>query len=254
MSLVQSLKDSVLRGVERLGYRVIKEGHTSDLPAREPYGMVVLDEMYAPWLTDRRFLEVYETIRSHTLVDIYRCYELWMLVDQCAKLDGAIIEVGVWRGGTGALIAKRAKLSGIHDPVYLCDTFTGVVKASDSDSHYQGGEHADTSRAQVEALIRKTLDLDNVVILEGVFPEATSAKIANQRLRFCHVDVDVYQSAQDILEWVWGRLVVGGMIVYDDYGFRSCDGITKHVEEQRGLSDRLVVHNLNKHAIVIKIR
>jgi O-methyltransferase len=254
MSLVRLFKDSILRGIERLGYRVTKVGPPLGLTAAEPYAMAVLDEMYSPWLTDREFQAVYEIIRPHTLVDIYRCYELWTLVDQCAKLEGAIIEVGVWRGGTGALIAKRAKLSRIPDPVYLCDTFTGVVKASDRDSHYLGGEHADTSRAEVETLIRKRLSLDNVLLLEGVFPEATGDQISDQHVRLCHIDVDVYQSAKDILEWVWGRLVVGGMIVYDDYGFRSCDGITKHVEEQRGMPDRLVVHNLNKHAIVIKIR
>ena len=221
MKLVRLLKDSVLSGLERLGYRVFKVERTDGSRATDPYGMVVLDEMYSPWLTDKDFLAAYEVIRSHTLVDVFRCYELWTLVDQSAKLDGAILEVGVWRGGTGALIAQRAKLSGISDPVYLCDTFAGVVKASGRDSHYQGGEHADTSRTQVEDLIHRKLDLPSVVVLEGVFPEETSRYISDQRFRLCHVDVDVYQSAKDIVDWLWDRLVVGGMVIYDDYGFRQ---------------------------------
>jgi O-methyltransferase len=48
-------------------------------------------------------------------------------------------------------------------------------------------------------------------------------------------------------------LVVGGIVVYDDYGFNGCDGIRRHVEEHRLDRDCLLVHNLNGHAILIKI-
>jgi O-methyltransferase len=54
------------------------------------------------------------------------------------------------------------------------------------------------------------------------------------------------------VEWVWPRLVAGGMIVYDDYGFRGCEGVTQFVNEQRSKPDRLIFHNLNGHAIAIK--
>ena len=44
-------------------------------------------------------------------------------------------------------------------------------------------------------------------------------------IRYCHIDVDVYQSARDVLEWVWGRLCIGAIVVYDDYGFDGCHGV-----------------------------
>src|SRR5262245_48954214 len=75
---------------------------------------------YAPCTTDPQSLELYHTIQPYTLVDMYRCYELWTLVEQSQKVAGSLIEIGVWRGGTGALIAQRAKLSGITDTIYLC--------------------------------------------------------------------------------------------------------------------------------------
>lgn len=53
---------------------------------------------------------------------------------------------------------------------------------------------------------------------------------------------------------VWHRTSIGGIIVYDDYGFQQCSGITKHVEEQIHDPDRVVLHNLNGHAVIIKIR
>jgi O-methyltransferase len=208
---------------------------------------------YAPWTTDPRFLEIYHTIQPYTLVDIYRCYEIWTLVEQSAKLTGALIEIGVWRGGTGALIAQRAKLSGITDTIYLCDTFTGVVKASAHDPLYKGGEHRDTSIGLVEDLVYNQLNLEHVKILQGVFPEETAKSMDHESFRFCHIDVDVYHSAKDITTWLWNKLAIGGMIVYDDYGFFGYGGITTYVEEQRHARDRLLFYNLNGHAVIIKI-
>lgn len=102
--------------------------------------------------------------------------------------------------------------------------------------------------------MRKDLEIDNINILEGVFPEETGNKIAEKTFRFCHIDVDVYDSAKDILTWIWGRTVIGGIIVFDDYGFVTCSGIKALVNEQKAFKDRLVVHNLNGHAIIIKLK
>jgi len=128
-----------------------------------------------------------------------------------------------------------------------------VVKAGVKDSTYKGGEHADTSRQAVEELIFTRMNLDNVEILEGIFPDQTGHRVEGLQFRFCHIDVDIYQSAKDIVDWIWDRMVHGGIIVYDDYGFYGCDGITKYVEEQMNCRDRLVIHNLNGHAIILKL-
>lgn len=220
-------------------------------PKKGAYERSLPKATYAPWRTDIAFIEAYEKIKDYTLVDQYRCYELWQLVAEAAKVPGALLEVGVWRGGTGALIARRAAALGIADTVYLADTFTGVVKAGEKDSQYRGGEHADTSEAIASDLLKK-LELPNAKILKGIFPDDTADRVQESAIRFCHIDVDVYQSAKDILDWVWPRLSLGGIVVFDDYGFATCQGITRLVDEQRGRADRAVVHNLNGHAVVIK--
>jgi O-methyltransferase len=192
-------------------------------------------------------------IAGHTLVDLYRCYELWSLVSGLRHVPGALIEVGVWRGGTGALLGRRAQLVGIDAPLFLCDTFSGVVKAGDADPVYVGGEHADTSEGVVRDLLAR-LDVANARILRGIFPDETAAGLEGERFRLCHIDVDVYQSAKDVADWIWPRLSVGGAIVYDDYGIAPTAGVTRFVDEQQDLPDRLTVYNLNGHAITIKTR
>ncbi|MDD3374414.1 MAG: macrocin O-methyltransferase [Candidatus Omnitrophica bacterium] len=222
---------------------------------RDPlYSGYVTQASYSPWIGDKSFIDLFSRIEAMTVtaVERYRSYSLWMLVQQTSKLKGALIEIGTWRGGSGALIAKRATMCGITDNVYLCDTFTGVVKAGDQDPHYKGGEFADTSLETVNELLR-VLGVENVTVLKGIFPDETSSMIKEQQIRFCHVDVDTYDSAKDILNWVWPRLCRGGMLVYDDFGFHTTQGIRKHVEEQLDIKDRVVIHNLTGQAIVIKI-
>jgi O-methyltransferase len=241
------LKKAVQGTLRKFGLQLIylSEG-TSE------YELIYPKATYAPWNSSREFQSTYKLIQPNTLVDIYRCWELWTLVEQTAKRGGGILEVGVWRGGTGALMAKRARLAGSLDPVYLCDTFEGVVKAGSHDTDYKGGEHSDTSQRVVEDLL-KSLDISNVRILKGIFPDETAHLIEpGAQFRLCHIDVDVYQSAKDVMSWIWDRMVPGGIVVYDDFGFNGCEGIAKCVNEQLAESDRLVLHNLNGHAIVVK--
>jgi O-methyltransferase len=206
---------------------------------------------YAPWQVDNEFLRVHKAVRRNTFVDIWRCHELWSLVGELRDVPGSILEVGVWRGGTGVVMAARAAGLGIEDPVYLCDTWRGVVKTGPVDTYYDDGKHEDASPEMVERLAAQ-LGLRNVQLLPGVFPDETGDRIAARRFRMCHCDVDVYRSARDVLEWVWPRLSPGGVVAFDDYGFPACPGVTKLVDEQRMRDDRLVVHNLNGHGLVVK--
>ena len=126
-----------------------------------------------------------------------------------------------------------------------------MVKAGPLDTTYVGGEHADTDAEMVRAVAGR-LGLEHVQILSGVFPDETGEQIEDREFRFCHIDVDVYESAHEVLAWLWPRLVDGGIVVFDDYGFRGCRGITQLVDEQRALKDRAVIHNLNGHGLLVK--
>ncbi len=218
------------------------------------YGTVEPVADYRPWDVDSAFLDVYGAIREHTKVDIYRCHALWRYAEQAAKLPGDLLEVGVWRGGSGALLAAALRHFGIEGKtVFLADTFRGVVKAGPRDDYYKGGEHADTSEDRVHELFQ-SLSLSGYRVLAGVFPDESAGVIpAGTRFCLCHVDVDVYQSAFDVQRWVWPRLPLGGLVVYDDYGFYGCEGVTALGNEEFQRADRVVTHNLNGQCVAIKI-
>jgi O-methyltransferase len=209
--------------------------------------VVVPHATYSPWFDEPMFLERYEHLKAHTLVDRYRCFELWSLARE-PNIAGDIVEIGVWRGGTGLLMAAAASQRKVH----LFDTFSGVVKGGTKDTIYKGGEHADTSEAQVRALASQ-MELENVAIYCGIFPDAVDLA-PDTAVALCHIDVDTYASARDCFHSVWPKVSIGGCVVFDDYGFWGCEGVTRLVNELRdsGFARARILHNLNGHALIIK--
>jgi O-methyltransferase len=88
---------------------------------------------------------------------------------------------------------------------------------------------------------------------KGVFPDAFDPSKLPGEVKFCHVDVDTYNSGRDVVEWVWPRLVSRGIVVLDDYGFWGCEGITR-LGNEISYSDCIKVHNLNGHLLLIKVK
>lgn len=253
--MLRSLVQSILN---KRGIRIIKPPLVNGSPRFNinelAYDVVTPSANYAPWQGDIEFMKIYDEIRHYTLVDIYRCYELWELAGQVHQINAkaAFLEVGVWRGGTAAIVGRKLAIHGSNTDFYLADTFSGVAKASGKDGYYTGGEHADTSQDLVETLLSDKYS--NYQILKGIFPD-DSAHLVKPDTKFglCHIDVDVYESANGIVNWIWDKMMIGGIIVFDDYGFHYCDGITRFVNEQKNKPDRIALHNLNGHAIMIKL-
>jgi O-methyltransferase len=216
------------------------------------HSIIIPESSLSPWRSDEQFRATMRQIEGFSLVDEMRLYELWQLAGQLASVEGDILEVGVWRGGSGCLLGQRSATSGSATTVFLCDTFAGVVNAGEEDPIYVGGEHSDTSPELVKSLAAY-MGLSNSEVLVGMFPEETGAVIADRRFKLCHLDVDVYGSTRAAAEWAWPRLVVGGVIVFDDYGGDGMDGVQQAVHEVAAELPGVLIHNLNGHALLIKV-
>lgn len=247
-SIVLWLRDH--RRLERMLARVKVDGDRSLYTHR----LLAPTATLSPWYDDAAFMRVYESVAGHTLVDIYRCWDLWSALSQTADLEGDILEVGVWRGGTGVLMAERARQLGLDASVVLADTFEGVVGAGEEDPWYRGGEHADTSPGLVEDLLARFPGARAELAI-GVFPDDTGPALAERRFRAVHIDVDVYESARSTVEWVWPRLEIGGLVIFDDYGSYECEGIATLGRELMGGAGSLLrgITSLNGHLTVVKV-
>jgi O-methyltransferase len=219
-------------------------------PSTKKHQVISPHATYAPWLEDDQFLRLFEKVKHNTWLDIYKAYEVWSLAKQSIRVEGDILEVGVWRGGSGALIAEAVKNT--SKTVYLADTFSGVANAGANDPKYKGGEHSDTSMELVADLL-KSISLSNAILLKGIFPDDTQHNVKNS-IAFMHCDVDVYLSTKQIVEWTIPRLASGAAILIDDYGWSGCEGVTTYCDEElRQNKNFCFVYNLNGHAVFVKV-
>ncbi len=220
-----------------------------------PHSRIVSESTYSPWIKDVSFNEIYQVAKNYTLVDEYRMYEIYNLASQISSLDGDVLEVGTWRGGSSAIIQGALKKCNSNSKFFIADTFKGVVKAGSSkDTRYKGGEHSDASLENLRELYSK-LKFPIPEILIGVFPD-DHHELDIKKLSLVHSDVDAYDSTSGVIKWCLPRMVKGGIIIFDDYGFLGTEGVTRFVNEL--ISDMLIkkeflfIHNLNGHAILIK--
>jgi len=177
-----------------------------------------------PWEDDREFLELWDRIKGQTLLDRTRVFMLFQMARRAAALPGHYAECGVFRGGTALLlsICKPA-----DKKLFLFDTFEGMPEVNHEHDYHRQGDFSETSLQGVQNLLAGR---SNVIFRNGLFPK-TAEELEDEVFSLVHVDFDIYQSVKDACEFFYPRLVVGGSIVFDDYGYASCPGAKSAVRE-----------------------
>ena len=196
--------------------------HPANLPDREQYV-----PLFSPWVaTQGEFHDFYRIAAPRTLVSRDRCHVLYTLLRQAVHVEGEVWECGVYRGGTAAMMARILKKYGPWKRLFLFDTFAGMPATDSQKDFHQQGDFADTSLESVQRFVQEA---ERCVYRQGFIPETFSG-LESARIAFAHIDVDIYRSILDCLEFIWPRLAFGGMIVFDDYGFPTCPGAREAVD------------------------
>lgn len=201
------------RSIERFAYR------RREYTLQVPFGHLV----YTPWFApDSEFAELIAEVKQSgpLIVSLDRCYMISQFCKYAISLDGDVAECGTYTGGTAYLLASImiAKVDA-DKRLHLFDTFQGMpdIAVPERDAHAPG-DFADTSLDYVR---RRLQEFPFVEFHPGFIPD-TFAEIANlNRFSFIHIDVDIYPTALECCKWFWPRLTLGGVMIFDDYGFRS---------------------------------
>ncbi len=234
----------------QLTYERLDSVRDIDLPhdVKElPHSVVIPQATYSPWALDKNFLSAYSLTTEYSSVCRYRSYELWQLVNQTAHLKGDFLDIGLCNGGTTLIIAKAMKMRKLKATLYLAGVSTGKPK-----TETQSDGHTDAPEECVQDILNQNR-IKNMVLLQGLFPSEAADKISGKLFRFCHVNSDTSQSTKEVFEWIWPRLVPGGIVIFNDYGTRGCEEVTRQVNELQTRKDLFFLHNLNGHGTCIKL-
>jgi O-methyltransferase len=195
----------------------------------------------------KSFEELHQLISPFTLISRKRCEILYTLANKALETPGHFYECGVYKGGSALLLANIIDRKRI---LKLFDTFTGMPEVNpEFDQHVQG-DFKDTSLESVMPLF--TGYGTDVCFYKGLIPH--TFPITKETIAFAHVDVDIYQSVLDCCEYITPRLSEGGIIVFDDYGFSTCPGAKKAVDEYYEDREEWLYILNTKQAVISKQR
>jgi hypothetical protein len=164
------------------------------------------------------------------------------------RLPGALVECGVWRGGSMMAVALTLLRLGETDrDLYLFDTFEGMTPPGDEDVK-QGGRHASEilQSAPRDSSVWAIASLDQVreAVLGVGYPEQrihfvkgpveeTLPAHAPAEVALLRLDTDWYASTKHELRHLYPRLVSGGVLIVDDYAYwrGSRQAVDEYVRE-----------------------
>lgn len=191
------------------------------------------------------------------------------------RIAGDLVECGVYRGRQIVMMAHTLLALGIADRnIYLYDTFAGMTEPTTAD--YVGNpnfaatthEHWDSNRQPDGSNRYKFAALEDVkhTVFATGYPRERFTFVAgdvretlgaqnHDQIAFLRLDTDWYESTRIELEQLYDRLVIGGVLVIDDYG--RWRGQRKAVDEFFARLDKsapMLIRTSAKERLCIKVR
>jgi len=171
-----------------------------------------------------------------------RFYSLQQMVSFIVKnksLLGDFAECGCWKGHSAYVISKILYENNFSKSFHIFDSFEGGLSDKTEED-----ENERTKRSSKEDVLKEKLyfastedelcntikEFDFIEIYKGWIPNRF-ADVEENKFVFIHIDVDLYQPTLDSLEFFFPRLLSGGAIVVDDYGYTRFPGAKKAVDK-----------------------
>ena len=179
----------------------------------------------------------YLTCNINRISKILAHYELYKSV---METPGAIVECGVFKGASLIRFAAFRNLLGSPFNKKIIgfdtfDTFPETDYAEDKKIRQKfvkaAGEKSISSKQLMDVLKRKGTD-ESLELVEGDITQTVPDYVKDHpelRISLLNLDTDIYEPAVTVLEYLYPRIVTGGVLLIDDYGVFP--GETKAVED-----------------------
>jgi O-methyltransferase len=194
-----------------------------------------------------------------------------------AGLAGDLIECGVYQGRQILMMAETLKARGVLDrDIYLYDTFAGQIQPTVEDykdnenptasyeanlARWKKGQITGASRAWKVATVE---EVQRNVFLSGYPPErfhfikgdvlSTLPNHLHDRIALLRLDTDWYESTKQELTHLYDRLVVGGVLIIDDYGrWRGCRKAVDEYFASLGARAPFLVRTSGSERVSVKV-
>lgn len=186
---------------------------------------------------DKDFLQIYHLCRPFTQTTVERLYSLYQscLYVINNKIEGDLVECGVWKGGSSMMMALTFLSKGVTDKtIFMYDTYEGMSEPSEHDVAFDGelaakkmkeeDKMADDSiwcYASIEEVTKNIestgYPMDKIKLIKGKVEDTLSLHLP-QKIALLRLDTDFYESTKVELEKMYPLLSTKGPLIIDDFG------------------------------------
>lgn len=223
-------------------YRAVEE------TLRELYPLALMGEDAKSFWLEQELVDTYTRLCGSNRRSFERKFALINLLKLTHKLSGDIAECGAYEGATACMIADELRRAGVSRKIHLFDSFEGLSEPGEKDGTFwsTGGLLADENKAR-----QNLAGFSNAAFYRGWIPERFP-EVDDRTFAMVHIDVDLYQPTLDSLAFFYPRMVKGGLIVCDDYGFTTCPGAREAMDSFFEQMPESVVHLPTGQGLVLK--
>jgi hypothetical protein len=237
-------RDVIRRSLRKLAFRMGYNFSLRKIPQYDRHRRA----LNIPHDMEPEFVALYAQARAYTLTSVECMYALYQAVKfiHANKVPGAMVECGIWRGGSSMMIALTlGALGDTSRDIYLYDTYAGMTRPEDVDIRSRDGmeqisrwqaferdgynEWTHAALDEVRANMRATgYPEDKLHFVEGDV-ETTIPAVAPEEISVLRLDTDWYRSTRHELHHLYPKLAPGGALIIDDYG--AYEGSRKATDE-----------------------
>ena len=186
--------------------------------------------------------------RARSMISDAQLFDLIQLIRNTSHVEGDVVEYGSLHGGSGAILVEAVNFYG-KKPVWLFDSFSGIPNSKYGLDHRWNGAFSNNSYREVQAAF---VDCDNVQIVKGNICETYAA--VNNPISFGYLASDTLESGELLLNFMWPKLSVGGIIAICDYGsYPNCIPLTVMTDKFfENKSNAFIFHTNNIGIFIMK--
>lgn len=179
------------------------------------------------WMEDQAFMEGLDVFRPYGLRDsLERYFNLQSLARSAAIHEGEYAECGAFYGGSTYVLLRV--LSGTSRRLHVFESFEGLPAPGGRDGgRWREGDF----RSSQDVFLRLTENYSLNRCLHVGDVRGSLRELTDERFSFVHIDLDLYDATKYATTFFLARLVPGGIIVCDDYGFPAEVGSRRAVDE-----------------------
>ena len=150
---------------------------------------------------------------------------LWV-AEQCVKLEGDFVELGVNYGSTSSAIMTHLNWNDVKKKFWLVDSFSGVDVQQLSKAEINNGAAQSSSgnissgayNSNLEVCRKNFSEWQSAIIIKGWIPECLH-EITSEKIAYLHIDLNSSRPEVEAFRNLLPKLTPGALVLLDDYAY-----------------------------------